>query len=123
MIRALVIDDSRAMRMILARMLREVGFEISEAGHGAEALQHLRGDAPPELFLIDWNMPVMDGLSLLKALRSDSRYDSARIMMVTTEREHARVSEALAAGANEYMMKPFTRDEVREKLTRMGLPR
>jgi two-component system, chemotaxis family, chemotaxis protein CheY len=123
MMRALVIDDSRAMRMILSRILKEVGFEVLEAGHGQEALERLKGIRPPELMLVDWNMPVMDGLALIKAIRADRAYDTARIMMVTTESERSRVAEALGAGANDYMMKPFSRDAVLEKLTRMGLVR
>jgi two-component system chemotaxis response regulator CheY len=123
MMRALVIDDSRAMRMILARILKEVGFDVIEAGHGKEALERLAGIQPPELLMVDWNMPVMDGLALIKAVRADRAYDVARIMMVTTESERARVAEALGAGANDYMMKPFTREAVLQKLTRMGLLR
>jgi two-component system chemotaxis response regulator CheY len=123
MMRALVIDDSRAMRMILARILKEVGFDVIEAGHGKEALERLAGIQPPELLMVDWNMPIMDGLALIKAVRADRAYDVARIMMVTTESERARVAEALGAGANDYMMKPFTREAVLQKLTRMGLLR
>jgi two-component system chemotaxis response regulator CheY len=123
MMRALVIDDSRAMRMILTRILKEVGFDVVEAGHGREALERLAGIRPPDLLMVDWNMPIMDGLALIKAVRADRAYDLARIMMVTTESERARVAEALAAGANDYMMKPFTREAVLKKLTRMGLLR
>jgi two-component system, chemotaxis family, chemotaxis protein CheY len=123
MMRALVIDDSRAMRMILTRILKEVGFDVIEAGHGKEALERLAGIQPPELLMVDWNMPIMDGLALIKALRADRAYDVARIMMVTTESDRARVAEALGAGANDYMMKPFTREAVLQKLTRMGLMR
>ena len=123
MMRALVIDDSRAMRMILARILKEVGFDVIEAGHGKEALERLAGIPPPELLMVDWNMPVMDGLALIKAVRADRAYDVARIMMVTTESERARVAEALGAGANDYMMKPFTRDAVLAKLQLLGLVR
>jgi len=123
MMRALVIDDSRAMRMILARILKEVGFDVLEAGHGKEALERLKGTRPPELLMVDWNMPVMDGLALIKAVRADRAYDAARIMMVTTESEIGRVAEALRAGADEYMMKPFSRDAVVEKLLLLGLVR
>ena len=123
MMRALVIDDSRAMRMILTRILKDVGFDVIEAGHGKEALERLAGIQPPELLMVDWNMPIMDGLALIKAVRADRAYDVARIMMVTTESERARVAEALGAGANDYMMKPFTREAVLEKLARLGLMR
>jgi two-component system chemotaxis response regulator CheY len=111
------------MRMILTRILKEVGFDVIEAGHGKEALERLAGIQPPELLMVDWNMPIMDGLALIKAVRADRAYDVARIMMVTTESERARVAEALGAGANDYMMKPFTREAVLQKLTRLGLMR
>ena len=123
MMRALVIDDSRAMRMILARILKELGFDVVEAAHGKEALERLKGSPPPHLMMVDWNMPIMDGLALIKTVRADRAFDAARILMVTTETERGRVAEALGAGANEYMTKPFSRDVVRDTLLRLGLVR
>ena len=119
---ALVVDDSRAMRMILTKILKEIGFETSEAGHGREALDRIKAlSVPPELILVDWNMPEMNGIELVHALRADSVYDESRIMMVTTETELANVAQALQAGANEYMMKPFTKDSVVDKLKILGM--
>ena len=120
--KALIVDDSRAMRMILSKILKEIGFEITEAGHGREALTRARTltDAP-DLFLVDWNMPEMNGLELVHALRADRFYDSSRIMMVTTETELGHVAQALQAGADEYMMKPFNKDAVVDKLKLLGM--
>jgi two-component system, chemotaxis family, chemotaxis protein CheY len=120
--KALIVDDSRAMRMILSKILKEIGFETAEAGHGREALDRMKAlPCPPELILVDWNMPEMNGIELVHALRADSVYDDSRIMMVTTETELAHVAQALQAGANEYMMKPFTKDSVIDKLRIMGM--
>ncbi len=120
--KALIVDDSRAMRMILGKILREIGFEIAEAGHGREAIERMKGFAgPPELILVDWNMPEMNGIELVHALRAEHAYDDSRIMMVTTETELGHVAQALQAGANEYMMKPFTKDAVIDKLKLLGM--
>jgi two-component system chemotaxis response regulator CheY len=120
--KALIVDDSRAMRMILARILKEVGFDTCEAGHGREALERVRVlDVPPRLIPVDWNMPEMNGLELVTALRANTIYDDCQIMMVTTETELAHVAQALQAGANEYMMKPFTKESLVDKLKIMGM--
>lgn len=120
--RALVVDDSRAIRSVISRMLREMGYSVVEAGNGQEALDQLAAVGfVPDLALLDWNMPVMDGFTLLTALRADAKYSSMRIMMVTTETEMDRMQAALVAGANEYLMKPFTPDALRDKLGLMGL--
>jgi two-component system chemotaxis response regulator CheY len=113
---ALVVDDSKTVRMILTRLLKEVGFRsVAQAGDGREALDHLR-DSPPELVLVDWNMPVMSGLEFLVEMRSHRLYDNIAVVMVTTESEMPQVVQALEAGANEYVMKPFTKDVIQEKL-------
>jgi two-component system chemotaxis response regulator CheY len=121
---AIVVDDSRAMRMLMGRLLKDVGFEVDEAGDGCQALDRLRerlaGD-PVQLALVDWNMPEMSGLELVEAVRSDSAFADLRIVMVTTETELSQVSRALEAGADEYLMKPFTRDDVVGKLELLGL--
>src|SRR4051812_28270135 len=119
--KALVVDDSRAMRTILSQMLRSCGFEVGEAGHGRDALTWLESHADTELAIVDWNMPEMDGLQLLQALKADGRYASMRRMMVTTETEMTQISRALEAGADEYVMKPFTREVIEDKLRLMGL--
>lgn len=119
---ALVIDDSRAMRKILGRILTDIGFEVREAENGSAALDVLADGGPaPELALVDWNMPVMNGFEFVCKVREDKRYDELRLMMVTTETGETEVSKALDAGANEYVMKPFTKDVIVEKLRLMGL--
>lgn len=119
--RAIVVDDSRAIRAILGRMLTEIGFEVSEAQDGLVALAVLAESGPFDLALVDWNMPEMDGLQLIQAIRADHRYDAMRIMMVTTETDMDRIVRALEVGANEYLMKPFTPAAVVEKLALLGL--
>jgi two-component system chemotaxis response regulator CheY len=114
--RALVIDDSRAIRIIIGKILREIGMEVVEAAHGQEALEQLKQNPDIELLLVDWNMPVMNGLDFIQAVRAQRAYDGVRIMMVTTETESEQVTRALQAGANEYVMKPFTKDILVAKL-------
>jgi len=119
--RALVLDDSRAMRMILTRILREVGFEVTEAADGREGLDMLSKGPVPDLALIDWNMPEMDGLSFVKEVRQHDRYSGITLMMVTTESEQGQIVRALAAGAHEYVIKPFTSEAILDKLSLLGL--
>jgi two-component system, chemotaxis family, chemotaxis protein CheY len=114
--RALVIDDSRTVRIIIGQMLRELGIDVVEATNGVEALEQLQRNPTVELLLVDWNMPEMNGLDLVRAVRSRPGYDQVRILMVTSETLGARVSEALDAGANEYLMKPFDKDVLMTKL-------
>lgn len=118
---ALVIDDSRAMRGILRSILQNIGFRVAEAGDGKAALAKLREIGVPDVALVDWNMPEMTGIDFVKALRTDPRYDTVRVVMVTTESETARVMMALDAGANEYVMKPFTEDIILGKLEMIGV--
>lgn len=120
---ALVVDDSKAMRMILARFLREAGYNVAEAGDGAQALVRLSelASSPPSVALVDWNMPEMNGFEFVQAVRADPAWAGLRIVMVTSESEIERVAAALEAGANEYLMKPFTRDEIFGKLSLLGL--
>jgi len=119
---ALVIDDSRAMRGILARILVPLGFEVREATNGREALDLLwNEDLSPELACIDWNMPVMNGLDFVIAVRKQKHLRQMTLMMVTTEAEHGQIVRALAAGAHEYVIKPFTSDAIVNKLAYLGL--
>jgi two-component system chemotaxis response regulator CheY len=120
MMRALVVDDSRAMRMIIRGILKELDFAILEAGNGREALEKLAAAEAVNLVLVDWNMPEMNGLDFVKAFRSDGAQADVKVIMVTTETEMPRVAAALEAGADEYLMKPFTKDALREKLSMMG---
>jgi two-component system, chemotaxis family, chemotaxis protein CheY len=122
MSKALVVDDSRAVRMILAKTLKELGYEVREAANGREALEVIRAEgAAVTLVLADWNMPEMNGMDLLKRLRQDPQLSSLVVVMVTTETELDQMSAALEAGANEYVMKPFTKDILVEKLQLVGI--
>lgn len=119
--KAIVIDDSRAIRTILGGMLRGLGFTVEEASNGREALMVLKANNPPQLALLDWNMPEMNGFELLQRVRANPAFNTMQIVMVTTETEMSQVARALEAGANEYVMKPFTPDIIREKLEIVGV--
>ena len=120
--KALIIDDSRAMRRILGETVRELGFEVSEASNGREALDKLETIGPPvQLMLVDWNMPEMNGLEFVTRLRQDERFQGSLIVMVTTETAVDQMLNALEAGANEYVMKPFTKEIIQDKLRLLGL--
>ena len=119
---AIVIDDSSAMRMILRRTLSSMGFQVVDAVNGRDALDKLANlDYVPDVALIDWNMPEMDGLTFVQTVRDDPRYRRLSLLMVTTESEQSQIVRALAAGAHEYLIKPFTPDAVAEKLELLGL--
>lgn len=119
---AMVIDDSRAMRMILSGTLRELGYEVCTANNGQGALQYLEAEKPDlQFMLVDWNMPVVNGLEFVRRVREMERYRSVPLMMVTTETEVTQIVTALEAGANEYVMKPFTPEIIADKLRLMGL--
>ncbi|HWG95261.1 MAG TPA: response regulator [Mycobacteriales bacterium] len=117
---ALVIDDSRAMRMILRRTLTGLGFTVAEAGDGSAALTAM-AEQLPDVCLVDWNMPVMDGLAFVTEVRSRKEWRGVTLMMVTTESEHGQIVRALAAGAHEYVIKPFTTEAIEDKLALLGL--
>ena len=119
--RALVIDDSRAMRRIVTSILEGLGYEVRDAANGRDALDVLEEGWVPELATIDWNMPVMDGLQFVSVVRSNPALRSMTMMMVTSESEHTQIVRALAAGAHEYVIKPFTADAIRDKLALLGL--
>jgi two-component system chemotaxis response regulator CheY len=119
--RALVIDDSRTMRRIVADILGGLGFDTEQAGNGRQALDLLEAGETFDLACIDWNMPVMDGLEFVVAVRARRRWRDLTLIMVTTEGEQSQVVRALAAGAHEYVMKPFTPDALASKLGLLGL--
>jgi two-component system chemotaxis response regulator CheY len=119
---AMVIDDSKAMRLILSRTLTNLGYDVHAAGNGQLALNYLNEEEPElALILVDWNMPEMNGLEFVKCARAIPRYDSVPLMMVTTETEINQMILALEAGANEYVMKPFTEEMIIDKLKLMGV--
>ena len=122
MAKALVVDDSRAVRMILAKTLKELGYEVREAANGREALEVIEAEKTAvTLVLADWNMPEVNGLDLLKRLRQNPELSRLVVIMVTTETELDQMAAALEAGANEYVMKPFTKEILVEKLQLVGI--
>jgi two-component system, chemotaxis family, chemotaxis protein CheY len=120
-VRALVIDDSRAMRAILGKILKQAGFEVTEAANGREALDRLAQTGDAAVALVDWNMPEMDGFQFVRAVRADRRYAGLRLLMVTTETELSQMARALEAGADEYVMKPFSPEAILDKLEALGV--
>jgi two-component system chemotaxis response regulator CheY len=121
----MIVDDSRAMRSMLRMILKENGFEIAaEAENGREALERLQALSTNEaldLVLLDWNMPVMNGYEFLCEVRKQPKWNEVRVMMVTTETEASQILRALDAGADEYLIKPFVKEALRDKLNVMGL--
>jgi two-component system, chemotaxis family, chemotaxis protein CheY len=120
-VKALIVDDSRAMRLLIARVLESLDFATFQAGNGREALDALASEGPFDVALVDWNMPVMDGLEFVSEVRRDRGLDEMAIVMVTTESEERQVQRAISAGASEYLMKPFTREAFERKLFTLGL--
>lgn len=118
---ALVVDDSRAQRSMLRRLLTERGYEVSEAGDGSEGVASLARIGAVDLVLVDWNMPVMDGLEFIKSVRSNPAYERTQLVMVTSESEPAHIARALMNGADEYAIKPLTMDALAGKLAILGL--
>ena len=118
---ALVVDDSSTTRMILKKILSAHGVDTVEAANGSEALEQMSRHDEIRLALVDWNMPVMNGFEFIVEARKESRFDDVVMMMVTTESEIDKVAAALKAGANEYLMKPFTKDILAEKLLLLGM--
>ena len=120
---ALVIDDSKAMRRIIGSIVKGVGFEPDDACDGLEGLKALEA-APTkyDLVLVDWNMPNMNGYEFIKAVRAKDEFADLRMVMVTTETEPARMAQALMAGVDEFVMKPFTKEVLLEKLRLIGVP-
>jgi len=118
---ALIIDDSRAMRRILEKIVRPLGFDVIEAGDGQQGLDQLQAAAEVEIVLVDWNMPVMNGLEFVKAVRASTDHATQKIIMVTTETEPAQMVRALMAGVDEFVMKPFTTEILVEKMKLIGV--
>jgi two-component system chemotaxis response regulator CheY len=118
--RALVIDDSRAVRSIIRQILADLSFEVHEAEDGQQALAKIDELGGVDLATVDWNMPVMNGLQFVEALRTKPEHASTCLVMVTTETDMDYVRRALEAGADEFVMKPFTRDVILDKLNIAG---
>jgi len=118
--RALIVDDSRFVRSFLRRMLEPMGIECDEAADGKAGLERLESGPPFDLALLDWNMPLMNGLEMLKQLRARG-FSDLKVLMVTTEAENEFILSALEAGADEYLMKPFDEEALSDKLAMLGL--
>jgi two-component system chemotaxis response regulator CheY len=118
----LVVDDARTVRRILARILQEAGYEVVEAENGRDALAWLASGQAAHLVFVDWDMPEMNGLAFVRKVRENPQFREVRLVMVTKETRLHNVKEALEAGADEYIMKPFTREVVLDKLQLLGLP-
>jgi two-component system chemotaxis response regulator CheY len=118
--RALIVDDSRFVRGFLRGLLEEKGIECEEAADGKAGMERLNAGLPFDLALVDWNMPVMNGLEMLQQLRAQGLAD-VKVMMVTIEAENDFIVRALDAGADEYLMKPFDDEALTEKLAMLGL--
>lgn len=114
--KALVVDDSKAIRQIERKYLEELGFYVLEAENGEEALSILEEDPQIDLILLDWHMPVMNGYEFLKKMRENPAYSHIKVMMVTTENQQKSVIDAIMAGANEYLMKPFDKEMLETKI-------
>jgi two-component system chemotaxis response regulator CheY len=116
----LVVDDSRVIRKVARRILEDLGFETAEAGDGMEAMAWCRATMP-EAILLDWNMPVMDGLEFLKQLRHEPGGHAPVVVFCTVENDLEHITQALDAGADEYIMKPFDGDIIAAKFAQAGL--
>ena len=116
----LVVDDSAVIRKVARRILEEMKFSASEAENGQEALDQCRM-AMPDVVLLDWNMPVMDGIAFLVALRKERNGSDPKVIFCTTENDVEHITRAITAGANEYIMKPFDRDIIEAKFHEVGL--
>ena len=117
-----MVDDSRVIRKVARKIIEELEFECVEAADGAEALEACRKQMPAAV-LLDWNMPVMNGLDFVKALRREEGGDQPVVVFCTTENDMAHITEALRAGADEYVMKPFDGDIIESKFQQTGLLR
>jgi len=120
-VRALIIDDSKALRAIVGKLVKGLGFEVLEAGNGREGLEQLQSRGMVDISLVDWNMPDMNGIEFIRAVRAQDQYNAMKVMVITTQTEIDHITKALESGANEYLMKPFTRDALLEKLQMLGI--
>ena len=115
----LIVDDSRIIRKVARRIVEGLGFEVDEAADGAEALSYC-ASVMPDIVLLDWNMPVMDGLTFLRRLRAQTGGQTPKVLFCTIETAPDRIAEALAAGADDYVMKPFDGEILQSKLAEVG---
>jgi len=119
---AMVIDDSRAARTLVGNMLGRLGFEVEKAEHGQDALDKLvELPEPPAAVLVDWNMPVMDGVEFAREFRKHDKFKTTPLLMISSESDPRRVASALLAGIDEYLFKPVDSEMIRERLSMLGL--
>ena len=116
----MIVDDSRVIRKVSRHIVESFAFEVTEAENGQDALAKC-GEAMPDLILLDWNMPVMNGIEFICALRRQDGGDRPKVVFCTTENDVAHIARALHAGANEYIMKPFDKEIVEAKFQEVGL--
>lgn len=116
----LVVDDSKVIRKVARRILEELSFKVFEAADGQEALDACQKEEP-DVVLLDWNMPVMDGLQFLQSLRGNESFNQPRVIFCTTENDMSHIQTAIGAGADEYIMKPFDREIIEAKFAQVGL--
>lgn len=116
----MVVDDSRVIRKVARQILEDMKFEILEAVDGQEALNQCRTKMP-DAILLDWNMPVMNGIDFLRHLRKEKGGTTPIVVFCTTENDIQHITEAIQAGANEYIMKPFDREIIETKFVEVGL--
>ena len=116
----LIVDDSKVVRKLARRMIEPMGFAVEEAEHGQDALDKCKA-AMPDFVLLDWNMPVMDGLEFVKKFRLLPGGGTPKVIFCTTETDLAHITKAIEAGANEYVMKPFDAAILKDKMSQIGL--
>ena len=117
----LIVDDSKVIRKVARHILESLQFQVEEAGDGREALDRCQTATLPDVILLDWNMPVMSGMEFLRALRQNDYSVQPKVVFCTTENDIAHIRAAIAAGADEYVMKPFDRDTLHSKLQIVGV--
>lgn len=117
----LIVDDSKAMRTFLTALAENLKLETERAEDGCHALEVLQAGSTFDLALVDWDMPRMNGLEFVKAVRANPRYNELKLMMVTTQNSMERVTAALSSGATDYLMKPVSQQSLEEKLRVLGV--
>lgn len=118
--KCLIVDDSKIVRKVVRRILDPHGFDMAEAEDGQDALNQVKAQAF-DFIILDWNMPVMDGVTFLKEMRADSSISQPKVIFCTTENDFSKIETALSAGADEYVMKPFDEEIIIGKLTQLGI--
>ncbi len=119
--KALVVDDARVARRLVGRIMVQLGFEVIEAEHGQDALDQMDPADPPDAIVADWNMPVMDGVELAKAVRADENFRQIPFLMISSEADPRRVARAILSGVDEYLFKPVDSAMIEERLAVMGV--